>query len=458
MRALTTPLAIAVAGSALAPVAASAADRYYVYGRGFGHGVGMSQYGADGYARHGWTYDQILRHYYQGTSLGSTSPSLRVRVLLGTGRSAVHVSHVRSAGGTAVAPSRGYTIVATSGNRVTVKNPSGKVIRRATAGVTLVGSAGWARLRDRTMNGVLGGFRGSLRVERGAGGLRIVNVLGIDSYVRGVVAGEMPSSWHPEALKVQATAARSYAYATGAATRELYPDTRSQVYRGMSGEATSSNAAVSATRGKIVTYRGAPIVTYYFSTSGGRTENGENIFGGAPAPYLRSVVDEYDVISPMHFWTIRSTTTSIGSRLGVGRLIAIKVLKRGASPRILSARVRGTRGVRVMTGRTMRARLGARDSWMRFKKITSTVTPMVGGAAASISPVRVSQRKLVLSGVVAPAKRGTVLVIERRSGSTWELQGTTRVGAGGAYRWTGPGAGTYRVKAGVFAGPSVRLG
>src|SRR3954469_5854865 len=141
MRALTATLAIAAAGSALVPVAASAADRYYVYGRGFGHGVGMSQYGSYGYAQHGWTYDQILRHYYQGTSLGATSPSLRVRVLLGTGRGAVHVSHVRSAGGRAVAPSRSYTVVAAPGNRVAVKNPSGRVIRRASPGVTLVGSA-----------------------------------------------------------------------------------------------------------------------------------------------------------------------------------------------------------------------------------------------------------------------------------------------------------------------------
>src|SRR3954452_25439246 len=125
MRALTTTLAIAAAGSPLAPVTPSAADRYYVYGRGFGHGVGMSQYGAYGYAQHGWTYDEILRHYYQGTSVGTTNPSLRVRVLLGTERSGVHVSHVKSAGDTAVAPSRRYTVVAASGNREAVKNPSG---------------------------------------------------------------------------------------------------------------------------------------------------------------------------------------------------------------------------------------------------------------------------------------------------------------------------------------------
>ena len=87
--------------------------------------------------------------------------------------------------------------------------------------------------------------------------------------------GEMPSLWHSEALKAQAVAARSYALVTdrGGDVFDQYPDTRSQVYRGVSSETSSTNAAVAATAGEVVKYQGKTAVTYFFSTSGGHTEN-----------------------------------------------------------------------------------------------------------------------------------------------------------------------------------------
>ena len=126
-------------------------------------------------------------------------------------------------------------------------------------------------------------YRGAIELRTDGGGLTAINVLDLDTYVRGVVAGEMPSSWPLEALKVQAVAARTYALATRKAggLYDQYPDTRSQVYRGVTGESVRSDAAVRATAGRIVTYAGQPAVTYYFSTSGGQTEDIEFSFIGA---------------------------------------------------------------------------------------------------------------------------------------------------------------------------------
>jgi stage II sporulation protein D len=116
-------------------------------------------------------------------------------------------------------------------------------------------------------------------------------------------------------------------------------------------------------------------VTYYFSTSGGRTENVENSFLGAPpAPYLTSVDDPYDGASPRHRWTLRLTLRQADRRLGSlvkGRLRQIKVLRRGRSPRVVRAQVIGTGGRTSVTGPQLRSRLGLYDTWARFTVITS---------------------------------------------------------------------------------------
>src|SRR5204862_322943 len=117
---------------------------------------------------------------------------------------------------------------------------------------------------------------------------------------------------------------------------------RSQMYPGASGEDPRTDAAVAATAGQVVVYEGKPIVTYYFSTSGGRTENVENSFLGAqPAPYLTSVDDPYDGAAPRHRWTVRLTLAQADRRLGSlvkGRLRQIKVLAGGRDSAGVGAR------------------------------------------------------------------------------------------------------------------------
>ncbi len=312
------------------------------------------------------------------------------------------------------------------------------------------------RLLGRAINGVTSGlYRSGFELRPGsAGGVTAVNVLPLDSYVQGVVAGEMPSAWPLAALRAQSVTARTYALATrktGGAF-DVYPDTRSQVYRGITGETARSNQAIRDTAGKILTYDGAPAITYYFSTSGGRTENVELSFLGAePRAWLKSVEDPYDNISPRHRWRLNFKPSRLGARLGApGRFRKIRVLKRGNSPRIVRARVYGSRGTRILTGAQIRARLGLYDSWARFTKVSSAQVKR--GARASVrSPFP------EIAGAFDPAPRSRRALVERRRAGRWERVGEVAIGRGGRYRTTVATKGVYRVRSGGVAGPAFRV-
>jgi stage II sporulation protein D len=219
--------------------------------------------------------------------------------------------------------------------------------------------------------GGFGRYRGSLVARNAGGRLQVINALGVQGYVKGVVASEVPSSWPAQALRAQAVVARSYGLATArGGAFDHYADTRSQVYRGRAAETKATNRAVAATANRVVTYRGKPAVTYYFSSSGGRTESSQFGFSaGTRVPYLRSVKDPFDDASPEHRWTERLSDERMESELtGLfeGRLERIEVLQRGDSPRIVRARVVGSAGSTAVSGVTLRARLELRSTWARF--------------------------------------------------------------------------------------------
>jgi stage II sporulation protein D len=358
-----------------APAAADAKVRYWIKGRGFGHGVGMCQYGAYGMAQIGRNYQQILAHYYRGTVVSLTRKR-SIRVLLQSGRSRVTFRGATRAGGRRLRVDRTY--VATShGAGVRLRTKRGRRVATFSRPVRVRSSLGYTRLGGTAINGVRSGrYRGALEL-RGGSGVTVVNALSVDSYLRGVVPGEMPSSWLPEALKAQAVAARTYALVSdrGGAVFDVYPDTRSQVYKGMDSEVASTSAAVRDTSRHVVTYDGELITTYFFSTSGGKTENVENIFGGSSAPYLRGVKDPYDRISPRHRWRLGPySRRTISAKLGSycrGSFRRLKVRRRGYSPRIVSADVVCSGGRVRVTGPQLRARLGTYDSWLSIKRVGS---------------------------------------------------------------------------------------
>jgi SpoIID/LytB domain protein len=197
-----------------------------------------------------------------------------------------------------------------------------------------------------------------------------VEKLPLERYVRGVVSAEMPSSWPAAALEAQAIASRTYALTAhaGGSRFDVYSDTRSQMYRGVAAETASTNAAVAATVGQVVTYAGQPAITYYFASSGGMTEDVQDSFpGSTPEPWLLGVADAYETTSSD--WTRSLSFAGAAAHLrGLvrGSFRGIEVLTRGVSPRIVSAEVLGSRGASTVSGPELAARLGLSSTWAYF--------------------------------------------------------------------------------------------
>ena len=302
-----------------------ATPTFVVSGRGWGHGVGLAQWGAYGFAQHGLTYDRILAHYYTGTTLGPAAVA-RVRVLLAEGRRRLTVGSeapftVRDGIGQLWHLPAGEQ---TFGPGLLLRTTDVQQPQQLPDPLTFLPGA--APLR-------LGGspYRGQLLVSLANGSLRAVNSVGLEGYLFGVVPSEMPYTWLPEALKAQAVAARSYALAVRKTGTwfDLYADTRSQVYRGIAGERASTTAAVQETAGRVVLYGGHVATTYFYSSSGGRTAAANDVWQGPPVPYLVSVDDPYDTISPYHRWGPVSVSAGRLDRVlrAPGRLLDVRIVK-----------------------------------------------------------------------------------------------------------------------------------
>ena len=391
---------------------------FVITGRGWGHGVGLAQWGAYGFAQHGAAYDEIVAHYYPGTTLGQAGVS-RVRVLLAQGKRRLGVA---SEAPFRVRDSTGQVWELAAGEQrfgpgLQLRTANAQRRRPLPGPLTFLPGTSPLRLDGRP-------YRGQFEVSVGNGALRAVNSVPLEAYLFGVVPSEMPHDWLPEALKAQAVAARSYALAvrrTGS-WFDLYPDTRSQVYRGIAGEWPSSTAAVQETAGEVVTYAGRVVKTYFFSSSGGRTASAPEVWPSSPPfPYLISVDDPYDTISPHHRWgplffAPRRLARALGSR---GRLLDVR-LTTGPSGRVESVTVVGSQGESTTTGSDVRRALGLRSTWFRIGvlSLTSPTEPVIFGARVSLTG----------------AARGvpSVSLQQRQPGSSWQTVGPVRRGPNGA--------------------------
>ena len=434
---------------------------FTIRGAGFGHGVGMSQYGAMGYAEHGLNAAQILAHYYTGTALGTADPKRVMRIQLVANTSLARISGARQAGSRTLDPAKSYAVRRHGINQVELST-GGKRVALFDSPLQIAGQDGVTALAGQ------GSYRGVLEFAPNVfSGLSVINAVPLEDYLQGVVPAESPASWPLEALKAQAIAARTYALTTSrGADFDAYADTRSQVYKGVGVETAATNQAVAETRGQVVTYDGQPVVTYFFSTSGGRTEDVENTtLGNEPKPWLKSVDDEYDNVSPRHRWTSKLSMKSAAAKLrGMysGSFRGIRVTKRGASPRIMTAEVVGSRGSTPTDGATLRAKLGLFDTWAYFTSIRAEKAPAPDGSGGATIPPRSFGFKPpravgdLRGSVVGPA-RGTRLAVQQLRGGVWKEIGAVRTGRGGAYRWTAYARGTYRVVTGGAEGPAVRI-
>jgi stage II sporulation protein D len=394
---------------------------FVISGRGWGHGVGMAQWGAYGFAQQGASYEEILAHYYRGTTLGP-APVSKVRVFLAEGRSRLTVSSeapftVRDGIGQLWHLPAGPS---SFGPGLRIKTSDFPQPQELPAPLTFIAGASPLRFGDRP-------YRGQVQVSVANGALRAVNLVGLEAYLYGVVPSEMPRTWLPEALKAQAVAARSYALAVrkSGSWFDLYPDTRSQVYLGIAHESASTTAAVNATAGQVVLYGGRVATTYFFSSSGGRTSAASEVWPSAlPVPYLVSVNDPYDTISPYHRWgpTVISAAR-LRRVLRVRGLLSDVTMQTGPSGRVQTVTAVGERGVSSTTGSDVRRALNLRSTWFRIG-VLSLATPdapvtygkhvSLSGVARRLPSVRLDQREPGTSwravGPIAPGPGGSVTV------------------------------------------------
>ena len=297
------------------PGFAHAGTVFLLDGRGWGHGVGMSQWGAEGYARHGYGYRQILAHYYPHTHIAPAAPRT-VRVLLRQEQpvDSASVRRRRSSSSTLAASKvhlQARTVVVAAG----FKHLSFPLRFEPGAQPLRLGGAG---------------YRGAIVVKAKPGGLMAVNVLPLDRYLRGVVPWEVPVGWHTQTYEAQAVAARSYTLAMlkPGEDFDLFPDDRSQMYGGIEAERPETNLAIGATAGQVLEYGDAIIPAYYFSTSGGRTSSIHDAWPQMQqVPYLVSVADPYDYISPHHVWpTTVLTPAEVAAELHVSDVRDLRVV------------------------------------------------------------------------------------------------------------------------------------
>lgn len=377
---------------------------FVIKGRGWGHGVGLSQYGAYGLAREGTGFDQILAHYYPGTTLGP-APVTSVRVLLAEGRKSLKVSsqsqfRVRDAAGTLhVLPAGSYTL----GPGLSIK-VKGATKPQPLQGPLLFSPGAFPLNLGRP-------YRGQIQIVSDRGKLQAINVVGLEAYLYGVVPSEVPTHWPAEALKAQAVVARSYALSSrkiGGAF-DLYSDTRSQVYLGVQEEEQPTNAAVDATAGEVLLYRGQVARTYYHSTSGGRTAAIADAWPGSkPVPYLVSVPDPRDALSPHHQWgpfvfAAKTIATALKAR---GTLLDVTTTS-NASGRVQSVTALTTTGQWTALGTDVRRALDLRSTWFNIGTL----------ALAQPAKAAVFGVKLGLAGVARGL--GKVTLEERPAGGSW---------------------------------------
>ncbi len=339
------------------PVKADAAVTWTIRGGGFGHGVGMSAYGAYGMGQDGYKYGRILRYYYRGIQIRKVQAKRNIKVLLDVDASP-RFSGARWACGRKLLPRLTYS-AGIGRNGIFLRGGGGKPLKKC-GNVLRTEASGSVVFKG------LGHYRGGVEIKRGGGSLYVINNVPLNFYCRGVLAGELIPSWPMETLKAFALAARSIGLeAKGRFDGyDVYPDTRSQVYKPISSEYSRTNRACAQTASQALFYGGKIALALFSASSGGYTENVENVFYSGAIPYLRGVPDPWDKGSPYHRWSYSFSHARMNSLLGSyvsGRLRGIQVTRQGVSGRVIWARLTGTGGTTRIRGDSLQYALGLPD-------------------------------------------------------------------------------------------------
>ena len=385
-------------------------DGVTFYGKGWGHGVGLSQWGAQGWAEGAvgprLTGEEIVAKYFPGTRLSTQPITQPFRVLLSApstgcvGRTIANVARMQSEGGMRLvnnadpslvyieaAPNQPLRFWNDGGSLVVRDEWSREIVFSAPDTLMLMPRQFWDPIYiDQKGLGYSGNLQVGLREE---GNLRVVNFVSSDDYMRGALPGEMPSHWEFEALRAQAIAARTYAAwrqsTAGDRTWDVRDDTADQCYGGDGFESARTSAAVAATASLILTYDGKPIRALYSSASGGISENVGCVLDAQKVngtwqctqgwPYLQVTEDPAEAAAydkrggmPHTLWSQWFSGAEIRKQIiedygvDIGRLVSIQ-FKESPGGRPISVLVRGTfADVDLKGDRFLRTTLGLKST------------------------------------------------------------------------------------------------
>ncbi|MDP8974906.1 MAG: SpoIID/LytB domain-containing protein [Actinomycetota bacterium] len=384
---------------------------FRIDGNGFGHGVGMSQYGAKGQADAGRSAAAILGHYYQGTAVARAPvpAGIRVGLLQGAGQATI-----ASAGG--LFGSDGTLEFRWGTGTRLVRPGESWQVRTAGGGWQLFANGapqtevfgGWLRLEFQARNSLVSVAETGHRYRWGAidfvhrpdPTFDAVVETSYEAYLYGL--GEMPSSWSLAALQAQAIAGRTYAldkarrsgdWRLGCACT-VFSTVADQAYIGYDKEGGPSGdrwvQAVNTTAGLAVLSGGVPIQALYSSSSGGHTENNEVVFAGSALPYLRGVPDPWDSnpSNPNSSWSVSYSQNQLSAALdaggvGVGKVVDITAVPpfgvSGRPGQVINASqggvtISGTSGTRRVSGSQLRSALRLKSGLFRLN-VFRTVQP-----------------------------------------------------------------------------------
>ena len=352
-----------------------------VDGHGYGHGRGLSQQGAEHAAKQGVGYADIVKYYYPGTKWGTTNGGIRVwisndltndvQVQARSGLTAHRVGHDTSWNLTKAKKQATRWRIIPAGDKASVLQfrTNGWHTWKKVSGTLELGASG--KPITLYVDGDSVDYRGALRSVPSSPGNRItVNYLPMEAYLRGVVPSEtFASVWQQGTLRAQAVAARSYA-----AYKRVHPqsqaydvcDTEScQVYGGASVEYPTTDTAVKATAGRILTYDGSPAFTEFSASSGGWTTAGD-------FPYLQAMPDKYESASdPNESWTVDFSDTELEKAWpSIGDLTGLEIDDRDGNGewggRAGTVILTGDAGSVTLTGTAFRQKLHLRSEWLDF--------------------------------------------------------------------------------------------
>jgi SpoIID/LytB domain protein len=388
---------LALAGGTATPASADdtvtpADGKVVITGHGWGHGRGMSQYGAYGAAKKGLKVDEILAFYYTGTTLGTLPNStLRVKISADTDGQL----HFRPGAGLVVSDSAGKKVklptskkytkwrISRSGSKrvLSYRNTAGKYVAYKNS---LSATRAWSVKNTKTgtvrlamPDGSTRSYPGKLTLNFSGSTAITVNYVTLETYLRSVVPAEMPASWGStasggfEAVKAQSVAARTYAVRTRAlkpsgSPFDICDSSSCQVYKPVDVRNPISDAAIKATAGKVVLYQGQPALTEFSSSNGGWSAS-------SSLPYLSAHEDPYDGVVKDQTWTKTLTAASLQAAYpSIGTFVSIRVTKRtGVGPydglgRATEIVITGSAAEKKVTGADFKSTFSLRETLFAF--------------------------------------------------------------------------------------------